>query len=147
MLIGWLAAKAGGLGVAPRFVRPVAWGVTIIGAVLLLWGGWALVKSSIISTHETKRELKQERADRKADTKVGEMRRQDDARQRQERQELEGAVNHATSDTDRRIAFHECLELQQRARRERRQPPTCSRPALHGGTASAEPRANPGSSR
>jgi hypothetical protein len=143
MLIAWLAKAVAGT-VGERFAKPAAWAIVIVGAGLILWGGWALLKSSIISTHETRRELRQSQADRTADTKVGEMRREDDTRLRQERQQLEGAADHATSDVDRRIAFHQCLELQQRARRERRQPPACVRPPLPRRTAGTEPRANPG---
>jgi hypothetical protein len=110
------------------FIGVPKWAI-IAGLVALAVAGAGLGKCaydrSIISAHEAKRELGQERADRKADAAVAETRRGDDARLTQETQELERSRTNAQTDIDRRLARHRCLRLQQAARSDGKLAPAC----------------------
>jgi uncharacterized protein HemX len=123
--MGFLASLALGLGVPQRFAKAAG----ILGAVMLLIALLGLGKCaydrSIIKAHTARQEASNARADRKADTRAAETRRSDDARLAQEQQQLERAQANAQNDTDRRLARHRCLRLQQAARAAGREPPAC----------------------
>ena len=120
-LIAFLLAK----GVSERFARPLAYlAVAIALGGLLGLAKWGYDRS-VIRKYEAPREAAIARADRKADAVVAITRRADDARLVQETTQLKKVEANAHTVTDRRLARHRCLRLQQAARRERRKPPTC----------------------
>jgi len=120
--IAWLIAR----GVGQRAARPVAYLLVAIVVAFVLGGAKCAYDASIISRHEARQEAATAKADRKADAHAAEQRRTDDTRLDQESTQLQKAQANATSDTDRRLARHRCLRLQQAARRERREPPACA---------------------
>lgn len=109
------------LGV-PKFV---VWGGLVIIAIGLFFGAKALYDHSIISAHDTKIEASAAKADRAADQKAAVQKEHDIVRQNQEADELIKVQQNAKTDQDRRLAFHRCLSLQQRARENGLQPPRC----------------------
>lgn len=120
--IAWLIAK----GVSERAARPVAYLLIAVAIVFVLGGAKCAYDASVISRHEAKQDAATAKADRKADAKAAVQRQSDDKRLDQESTQLEKAQANATSDTDRRLARHHCLRLQQAARREHREPPACA---------------------
>lgn len=136
--MGFLTSLALGLGVPQRFAKLAG----ILGAILLLVAllgvGKCAYDRSIIKNHTARQDASNARADRKADTKAAETRRGDDARLAQEQQQLERAQANAQNATDRRIARHRCLGLQQAARAAGREPPACDRLGLPARTGGAD---------
>lgn len=126
LLVRWFAPRIG-----EKYARFAAWAVVIVAAILFLWGAKALYDHTIISNHDAKQEASTAKADRAADQKASVQKEQDLSRQQYEDQQLTEAVNHAAKDpkiddtTERRLAFHRCLGLQQRARANGLQPPRC----------------------
>ena len=129
-MIAWLVTL-----LAPRVgakaARPVAFALLAIVAIGLFFGAKALYDASVIDKHETKVEASAAKADRKADQKAAERMTKDLERREFEQDQLEGAVTNAPKDPnvpddlERRVAFHRCLSLQQRARKDGREPPRC----------------------
>lgn len=122
----WLIKLAINLGIPERFAKPL---LIVLAAVLLIGGlgiGKCSYDKSVIEKHAAKQDAANAKADRKADAVVAEQRRKDDARLTQEAQQLERTQDNAKTDADRRVARHHCLRLQQAARRDGKQPPTCA---------------------
>jgi hypothetical protein len=109
-----------------KFAKPLIYGVLGLLILLALWGGKCAYDKSVITKHDAKVEAATAKADLKANDHAAEQRRADDARLTQESQQLKEAQNGATTDLDRRLAFQRCLRLQQGARRDGKQPPSCS---------------------
>lgn len=115
------------LGV-PKFV---VWGGIVLLAIGLFFGAKALYDHSIIDAHDTKVNLEAAKADRAADQAAAEQAAKDKVRLDFEQDQLEGAVKNApkdpnvADDTERRLAFHRCLRLQQRAAANGLEPPRC----------------------
>jgi hypothetical protein len=122
-LIGFAASLLGPK--FEKFAKPVVFAVLGLLLVAALWGGKCAYDKSVIEKHDAKQEAATAKADRKADTTAAIQRRADDARIVQETHELKEAQNGATNDLDRRLAFQRCLRLQQAARRDAKQPPSC----------------------
>jgi hypothetical protein len=105
--------------------------VWIGGIILLIGAVAACYDHSIVSNHDAKIEASAAKADRKADQKSAEQAKIDEARSTQEANQLIEAMDNAPKDpkvddaVERRIAFHKCLGLQQRARANGLKPPTC----------------------
>lgn len=122
-----IAMLAGLLGpvVGLKLARAAAWVVIVLGVIALFFGAKALYDHSIISNHDAKIEASAAKDDRKADQKAADQGAKDLARQNQEADELIKVQENAKSETDRRLAFHRCLSLQQRARANGLKPPRC----------------------
>lgn len=117
---------AAALGVPKRFQKAA---VIATGAVLLALAIFAAVKihdRRVITTHEAKQDAANAKADRQADANAAERRRADDSRLTDEIQQLNRSTDHAQTDLDRRLAFQRCLRLQQAARRDGKQSPSCA---------------------
>jgi hypothetical protein len=99
--------------------------MALLAAGLILLGAKAIYDRTIIKNHDTAQQLKQERVDHKADNQAAEQRRADDAREAQERRQLEEASKNGQTPTDRRRAFYRCLRLQQQARDSGKPSPAC----------------------
>lgn len=117
LLIGW--------GVPAKYAKIVAIVGAVVLALVFLFGLKACYDHSIIANHDAKTEASAAKADRKADTKASEQRDKDIARQNQEADQLMKVQQNAKTENDRRLAFHRCLSLQQRARANGLKPPTC----------------------
>lgn len=113
-------------GVSPRLARPLAIAALIAALAAMLSLAKCGYDRSLIRNHDAARDVVIAKDDRKADQVVADQRRADDAQITQEAAQLEEVETHANNDTDRRLARHRCLRLQQAARRERRKPPSCS---------------------
>ncbi|MFL6728070.1 MAG: hypothetical protein ACJ8FS_16380 [Sphingomicrobium sp.] len=111
--------------VGPKFAKPAIFGALGLLILLALWGGKCVYDHSIIAAHDAKIEASQAKADRKADNNLATHATADTARQNQEADQLTKVQQNAKTEHDRRIAFHKCLGLQQRARANGLQPPTC----------------------
>lgn len=123
-MIATLASLAAGLGVPARFTKAAGIAALVALVVALLALGKCAYDSSVIDTHDAKRDAATATADRKADAAAATERRADDARLSTETRQLEGARN-ASTDLDRRLARHRCLRMQQDARRAGHEPPAC----------------------
>ena len=119
--IAWLIAK----GVPTRFARPVAYAALALLLLAALGTALCAIRKDAIDDYSANQAAANAKADRKADAKVAEQRRVDDARITQESTQLEKVQANATSDTARRLARHRCLRLQQQARAEHKPPPGC----------------------
>lgn len=97
----------------------------ILAAVGLFFGAKAIYDHSVVSKHDAKIEASQAKADRAADQNASVAKEHDLNRQNQEADELIKVQENAKSTTDRRLAFHRCLRLQQHARENGLQPPRC----------------------
>jgi hypothetical protein len=137
-MMTWLIGLALSAGVPQKAAKPVVFGMLALALAAALWGGWALLKHNIISNHEAKQVASNAKADRKADDQAAVQRRTDDARLTQEAGQLKEAQKNARTDTDRRLARARCIRLQQAARRDGKQPPSCLGPDVSGGAASAD---------
>jgi hypothetical protein len=118
MLIGW--------GVPARLAKPLLYGV---GALLLILAIFAAVKihdHRVIAQHQASQDAANAKADRKADASAAEQRRSDDARLTNETQEINNAVSEAKrTGADPRLAYYQCVRLQQAARAAKRVVPSC----------------------
>lgn len=103
----------------------------IVLAIAAFFGAKALYDHSVISGHDAKVEASAAKADRKADEAATARAEADQQRRNYETDQLAKAVDNApkdpnvSDDLERRIAFHKCLGLQQRARENGLQPPRC----------------------
>lgn len=57
-IVGIIAKALIGRGMTAQKAGPLSWGITIVGAALLAFAGWQLVKHSIIKTHDTEQRAK-----------------------------------------------------------------------------------------
>lgn len=137
MFAGMLASLALRFGVSERAAKFGLIGAAVVALVIGLGVAKCTYDRNLISGHTAKQDASNSKADRKADARAGETRRTDDSRLEQEKRELERAQANAQNDTDRRIARHRCLGLQQSARAAGRQPPACDRPGVPAGTGGA----------
>jgi hypothetical protein len=124
-MILFLSRLGGLVGLSGRLAAMAGAVLILLTAGAGLYGLKSCYDSRLVETHDAKRDAATDRADRKADARAADRRRTDDARLVTEAHELEGATANATSDLDRRRARHACLRLQQSARAENRQPPSC----------------------
>lgn len=127
----WLIKLVIGWGV-PREMAKIVSFVLIGMLILVLLGvGKCAYDRSVIDEHEAKIEAETAREDRKADQNAADQRLEDQERRAQEQRELKEAVENAPDDpavddaVERRLAFHRCLGLQQRARAAGLEPPAC----------------------
>jgi hypothetical protein len=131
--VTWLLSLAAGIGIPERFQKAAIIGA---GALLLILAAFVVVKihdHRIIATHDAKQDATNSKADRKADSHAAEQRRADDTRLNQEADQLKKAQDNAKTDHDRRLARFRCIRLQQAARRDGKQPPSCLGPGVPGG--------------
>lgn len=120
MLIGLIAPTFG-----EKAARPIAWLIIIAAAVALFFGLKACYDQSIVTKHDAKIEASAAKADRAADQKAAEQKEHDLARQNEEADQLIKVQANAKTEADRRLAFHRCLRLQQRARENGLVTPRC----------------------
>lgn len=100
--------------------------VTLIGALLIVWGGWSLIKGRIIKAHDLEQELGIAKKKGEADSTAGDERSTDVTRVRREADELKETVNAAKSEgRDPRAAYYACVQLQQSARAANKPVPAC----------------------
>lgn len=126
-MIATLISTMIGWGVPAKLVRPLLVLAAILLAIGLFFGAKALYDHSVIAKHDLKVEAQQAKDDKKADNKAADQRVKDVTRLEQEQKELEHVlVTHNATADDRRRAFYRCLRLQQAARTDGKQPPTCS---------------------
>lgn len=123
LIAGLLTSK---LGASAKVAKIGAWVMIAALIVIVLGTAKCAYDKRIVDSHDTKVNLDAALADRKADTAAAEQRREDDARVVEERSQLERIDNATTlSPAERRLAKHRCLRLQQTARENGLQPPTC----------------------
>lgn len=126
LLIGFFAPRLG-----EKYAKIAAYAVIVVLAVGLFFGAKKLYDLSVVRNHDAKIEASQAKADRAADQKAAVQKENDLNRQQYEQDQLTQAMDHAPHDpkindaAERRIAFHKCLSLQQRARANGLQPPAC----------------------
>jgi hypothetical protein len=131
IIITSLAKAMLGWGVGPKLAKPLAWGIVIAVLVMILSVGKCAYDSSVIEKHDLKTDVIREREDRKADQAAAEQRLEDHQRREQEADQLMKVQEHAAQDPnvddayERRLAYHRCLRLQQHARQNGLEPPTC----------------------
>lgn len=129
-MIGFLAAKLVGRTILGRTVtegasKVIVWVGLALALLLVLGTAKCAYDRSVIRNYTANQNAANAKADRKADQAAAEQRREDDARLTTERKQLEEAGKNATNPTDRRIARHRCIRLQQDARAAGREPPAC----------------------
>lgn len=118
-------------GMSPKNARALAWVGLIIAGLLLLWGMKAAYDAAVVDDYRTEVNLDASRKDHKADIKAAERAAADARRLDFEIDQLEKAVTNApqdpnvADDTERRLAYHRCLRLQQTARANGSEPPRC----------------------
>jgi hypothetical protein len=108
-----------------KFAKVAGYVLTILAVIGLFFGAKAIYDHNVISHYRDKVDASAGKADRKADQKAADQKDKDIARQNQEADELIKVQQNAKTETDRRIAFHRCLSLQQRARDNGLVPPSC----------------------
>lgn len=121
-----LIALALKFGVPPKFAKAAVIAALFALVIAFFALGKCAYDKSIISRHEVKQEAATAKADRKADTHAAEQRRADDSRLTQEADQLKKVQDNAKTDTDRRLARHRCIRLQQAARRDSKLAPACN---------------------
>lgn len=115
-----------------KFAKPAGYVLTALLAIAIFFGAKALYDHKIISNHDAKIDASAAKADRAADQNAAATETTNVARQNYEADQLTRAADDAPKNnpgvdpaTARRIAFHKCLGLQQRARANGLQPPRC----------------------
>lgn len=125
-LVGLLVGRRiFGTVIGEKGARAMAFAIIALAVLVALGTAKCLYDRAVISRHAAGQEAATAKADRKADAKAAEQRRADDARIVQESTQLEKVQANANTEMERRLARHRCLRLQQSARAEHRQPPTC----------------------
>lgn len=107
---------------------------SIVGGVIsllllagVLFGGWSLIKHNIIEKHDLEQEAQIAKQKGEADSAAGDERSTDVTRVRQETDEIKEAVKDAKAEgRDPRIAYYDCVRLQQSARAANKPVPACS---------------------
>lgn len=119
------------LKLAPSFIpeplrKAFGAGVILLGLVALIVIGVKIHDHRVVKNYTNAQEAKTAKADRKADNTAAVQRRVDDARSRDEAQEVKEAISEAQSQgRDPRAAYYACVKLQQSARREHKPSPNC----------------------
>ena len=109
-----------------RFAKPVTIGFLVVAAVLVLWGGWSLLKHSIIKTHDLEQNQKVIENTAAANSNAADERAIDKTRVAEEKKETQDAIDHAkATGANPRAAYYHCIELQQRARKAGSPTPDC----------------------
>lgn len=115
-----------------KFAKPAGYVLTALLAIGIFFGAKAIYDHSVISKHDAKIEASAAKADRAADQNAAAAETDNTARQNYEADQLIKAGNDAPKNnpgvdpaTARRLAFHKCLSLQQRARENGLKPPRC----------------------
>jgi hypothetical protein len=125
-MITALIGLATGMGIAPKFAKPVVFTALAVLIGLALWGGKCAYDSHVISAHETRQELKQARRERKADQNLQANTDRDDAAAQQRREEMENATrgipDQRPSARQHAIA---CSELRREAKQRGKPEPAC----------------------
>lgn len=119
-LIGLLAPTVG-----EKFAKPLAILLLALLAIGLFFGAKAIYDHNVVSGYKTKVEASAAKADRKADQQAADRKELDQARQNAEYNELVKVQENAQNETQRRLAFHRCLRLQQQARDNGLKSPSC----------------------
>lgn len=90
-IAGWLLQAK----VSQRLARPLAWVIAIVGAVLLAWAAWSLLKGSIIRSHdaEVRAQAAERQLDRQAEADGDQLNRQ--AADGQAKDQLQGVLENA----------------------------------------------------
>ena len=102
--------------VGEKFAKAAAFGSIAILILLALWGGKCAYDHGVISNYQNKVDASAAKADRKADDKAAQQKFNDVERQNEEADQLIKVQANAKNATERNLAFHRCLRLQQRAR-------------------------------
>jgi hypothetical protein len=111
--------------VGAKFAKPVGYALIALAVALFFFGAKAIYDHNVVSHYKDKVEASQAKADRKADQNAAQAEKYDVSRQNQEADELIKVQDNAKNEQDRRLAFHRCLRLQQRARDNGLKPPAC----------------------
>jgi mannitol-specific phosphotransferase system IIBC component len=112
--------------VPERFRKAAAIAAIVLAGLAAFFLAKHLYDRSVIKAHDNEQAARVAKADKKADNKAADERRVDDARVADEKQEIKDAIEGAkATGGDGRAAYYHCVELQQRARRERKPSPDC----------------------
>jgi hypothetical protein len=126
IMLAFLPLIGGLFGLKGRAAGIVGGIVTLLGALLIVWGGWSLIKGRIIKTHDLEQELGIAKQKGEADSTAGDERSTDVTRVRRETDELKETVDEASSEgRDPRAAYYACVQLQQSARAANKPVPSC----------------------
>lgn len=123
LLMGW--------GLPPGVAKIASYALIVLAVIALLFGLKTCYDHQVVANHDAKIEASQAKADRKADELATEQKQADLNRSSYEAEQLKEAMDHAPKDPaiddalERRVAFHKCLGLQQRARANGLEPPRC----------------------
>jgi uncharacterized protein HemX len=122
----FLLNLAAGIGIPPQFRKAAVIVVGILLLIAVLGLGKCAYDRSVIRNHDQKAALKQEKAERKADTNLQTQVTRDDAASQQRQQEITDATRNipdqAPSARQRAIA---CTELRREAQQRRKPVPAC----------------------
>lgn len=108
-----------------KYAKVAGYALIVLAAIALFFGAKAIYDHNVVSHYKDKVEASQAKADRAADQNAVQAEKYDVARQNQEADELIKVQDNAKNEQDRRLAFHRCLRLQQRARDNGLKPPAC----------------------
>jgi hypothetical protein len=130
MITGALVGRdVAGHVISEKAAKVLAWVGMILALLLVLSVAKCTYDKGVIEEYTAEQTAANAKADRKADQAAAEQRRVDDARLNQEATQLTEIANDPTvSSMDRRIARHRCIQLQQSARTNGSEPPSCNRP-------------------
>lgn len=117
LIVGW--------GVPAKAAKIVLFTIGAALLIAVMAGGKCAYDKSIVTHYADKVDASAAKADRKADEAAAVQRRVDDTRLTQEQAQLEKVQTNAKDPQQRRRDFYRCLGLQQAARADGRQPPTC----------------------
>lgn len=122
----FLLNLVGGLGIPSQFRKAFVIGMGVLLLLLAIFAAVKIHDHRVIKQHQAAQDAANAKADRKADARAADQRRQDDARTTAEAQEINNAVSQAKrTGGDARAAYYKCVELQQRARAAKRVVPSC----------------------
>lgn len=125
----WLFAFLMRRGASVKVARWLTYAITILGAVLLLWGlgaAWLHFHDKRVRADDrASTAIEVLKGDVKANEKAAETRRDDDARLSTETRELEKATANANDPAIARQRYYDCVRVQQDARARGIPSPTC----------------------
>lgn len=123
----WLASNLLGKSVTDKVAKLIGIGALVLGLAVLAGIAVAIHDHRVIQNHDLKQAASNAVADRKADTKAADQRRDDDSRLSTEEAQLKGTNDATKSQTpaERRLARQRCIRLQQAARASGSVAPAC----------------------
>lgn len=125
-MVAALVARLIAAGVPPKAAKIVLFTLLAGLIALVLYGAKCAYDKRVIENHDLKTEVIQAREDRKADEGAAEQRTGDMERQFQEQRELKNVLSQNGVDAaTRKRELYRCIRLQQAARENSLEPPTC----------------------